>query len=155
MSVETQCQQTHSTNEAFGLSNRQDEPIESAALNLTQIHRKNGRKRSTPQKTINPVDNLNEDGSSDDDTFTRAHSPELATNENSNEETSEKTKSILEHYRSFIQRNTGTIFVSGLQFANAPNFFRIFKQTWLRNQLTLQTIDPFILTFLSMEIVTN
>ena len=107
MSVETQCHQSHSTSESFKLSSHQDESIEQSALNLSQIHRKSGRKRSTPQKTINPEEEYVENGSSEDETFASQHSPELKINENSNEETSEKTKSILEHYRSFIQRNTG------------------------------------------------
>jgi len=109
MSVDTQYHQNHSTSESFGLSEHQDESVEQAALNLTQMHRKNGRKRSTPQKTISPSDIITEDGSSDDEMIPNVHSPELAINESSNEETNEKTKSILEHYRSFIQRNTGIV----------------------------------------------
>ena len=103
MSVETQCQQNHGNSDNF----THQEEIESSALNLSQIHRKNGRKRSTPQKSVNLNEEFEDDESSGDETYPSRHSPEQPTSENAHEASTEKAKSILEHYRSFIQRNAG------------------------------------------------
>lgn len=102
MSVETQHQQPLSRNDSFACS----ENGKSSPLNLTQIQRKNGRKTNNPQKALTP-DRNEDDESGSDDAFPHETRPEDEELLNAiPEETKQKAKSILEHYRSFIQRKS-------------------------------------------------
>ena len=103
MSVETQQQQPLSRSENFACS----DSGKSSPLNLTQMHRKNGRKTSTPQKTVTPDANEDDDESGSDDAFPNEARPDDEEVLGAiTEETKQKAKSILEHYRSFMQRKS-------------------------------------------------
>nr|CAB3262244.1 uncharacterized protein LOC100178985 [Phallusia mammillata] len=72
--------------------------IESRPLNLTQFTKRNGRKRRTPQKAMASSEGYQSDSSG------TGSPPRLAVDE---EESREKHESsILEHYRSFMQRKS-------------------------------------------------
>ena len=107
MSVETPVHQSHAGGESFRLSPVEGED-ESAALNLTQVHRKKERKRKNPQKTVNSDEYGDEEEVSSDDAYSNNQSPSNDDKimNNISEEARNKAKSILEHYRSFIQRNS-------------------------------------------------
>lgn len=68
--------------------------IESRPLNLTQFTKRNGRKRRTPQKAMASSEGYQSDSSG------AGSSPNQAGDDESRE------TSILEHYRSFMQRNS-------------------------------------------------
>ena len=104
MSVETQHQSR--VGETFSLS-PPDGIADAAPLNLTQFQRRNGRKRSTPQKSVMSDDYPGNDDSGSDDAFPDEYSTdeEKVTGQIS-EETKNNARRILEHYRSFIQRNS-------------------------------------------------
>ena len=103
MSVETQHQSR--VGEAFSLTPRND-LVDATPLNLTQLQRRNGRKRSTPQKSVMSDDYPGNDDSGSDDPFPDEYSTDEERTGIISEETKNKARSILEHYRSFIQRNS-------------------------------------------------
>ena len=101
MSVETQHQTT--VGEAFSLSPPRDDDLDSTPLNLTQFQRRNGRKRSTPQKSVMSDDYPTNDESGSEDPFPDEYSTD---DDKIASQITDKARSILEHYRSFIQRNS-------------------------------------------------
>ena len=107
MSVETQHQSR--VGEAFSLAARND-IVDATPLNLTQFQRRNGRKRSMPQKSVMSDDYAANDDSGSDDPFPDEYSTdEDRGSAHISEETKNKARSILEHYRSFIQRNSSDL----------------------------------------------
>lgn len=104
MSVETQHQSR--VGEAFSLA-PPDDVMDTTPLNLTHFQRRNGRKRSTPQKSVMSDEYGANDDSGSDDPFPDEYSTdEDKSTTKSSEDLNSKARSILEHYRSFIQRNS-------------------------------------------------
>jgi len=89
---------------------------ESRPLNLTQLTKRNGRKRRTPQKAL-----------TSDDYHTDSSSEDSSEREENQEQPIEKLKTedkksdILEHYRSFMQRNNVDPSNSSETFVRKPN----------------------------------
>ncbi|XP_076815215.1 uncharacterized protein LOC143461253 isoform X2 [Clavelina lepadiformis] len=124
MSVDMQ-QQTHE-NGNFSVTSKAR--IESRPLNLTQFPKRHGRKRSTPQKAIKTEDVFSDPESPTEGSFENDDVMDESAGSNMSEEL-DKTKSILEHYRAFMQRNLSES--NGSVDRKPPKKARLMKTTSL------------------------